>query len=247
MPIGEIVAGAISGIGSLVKTGYDIWANSRDFDYQKSLQQDIFNREDTAIQRRVADLKAAGLNPNLAAGSAAGAGAVVGRSNTPSLSGNSIGTALDMATHVQQLRNLREENQILQNQKQKQSYDNYAQYMSNLYNEAELYSYLGLNPRVYFNQNGLPRIKIDHKEVPVEVSPLGFQLRYQWQNNKNSADLLQKDVNWYNAKQIESMIGTAARSIGGLAGGIGSAYKNFNYMPPNYNTYHNSSNIKNNW
>lgn len=42
--------------------------------YQKELQERLFAREDTGIQRRVADLRAAGLSPVLAAGQAAPAG-----------------------------------------------------------------------------------------------------------------------------------------------------------------------------
>lgn len=237
MAIAEIVAGAIEGIGNL---GYNIYTNERDFDYQKSLQNQIFNREDNAIQRRVADLKAAGLNPNLAAGSAAGAGAVVGRSNTPNINGNVVGNALDMASHVQQLRNEREQNEILKNQKTISNYNaDLERYMyatdklAAIMDRASLYKQLGIDDvQLRWSKDGEVSLwspqfsnggdsKYAYK-LNIQDSPLFNQISWQIQNNKNSADLLQKDVDWYTADKVGSYLGTIGNLFGAGASGYGN-------------------------
>lgn len=96
--VGSTIAGTVSNI----KTNKENLALQKDnLAYQKDLQNTIFAREDNAVQRRVADLKAAGLSPTLAAGSSAGAGSVVStsapqkKSNLDSyLALASVGTAL---------------------------------------------------------------------------------------------------------------------------------------------------------
>lgn len=91
------VAGGLANLGTAWATLKGVDENKRVNDinfqlqkenlaYQKDLQKIIFNREDNAVQRRVSDLRKAGLSPTLAAGSAAGAGSVISTSAPQRLS-----------------------------------------------------------------------------------------------------------------------------------------------------------------
>lgn len=81
---------------SAVGLGYDIFSNERNFkakqaqlaleneryienrDYQRALQQKVFEREDTAIQRAALDAQKAGFSPLTVAGNGSSSGALVG-------------------------------------------------------------------------------------------------------------------------------------------------------------------------
>lgn len=62
-----VVGGFLSGISDVFNAASSVWSVKK----QESLQREAWAREDNSIQRRVADLKAAGLSPVLAAGQGA--------------------------------------------------------------------------------------------------------------------------------------------------------------------------------
>lgn len=112
-------------------------------DYQKALQQQIFEREDTAHQREIEDLKRAGINPlATAGGNGANAGSVVPltelnntyQAQTADMSGiGAAGAALDAA--VQNEKALEDSRQAREDQKQENLYartQQHAQFVQEL-------------------------------------------------------------------------------------------------------------------
>lgn len=203
--LGDIAGGVLGAANTI----YNLYTNERDFDYQKALQQQMFEREDTAVQRRMADLTSAGMNPNLAAGSAASAGSVVSRSNTNDVN---MGSALDMIQAMNQIKQQKKQTEILDSEADKASSDA-AMAKINLFQNMGIFDGFSIEnnkPTIWYNYDGFKQSKGN--------IPLQQMFEYNLNYDKNSADMLQKANNWYTTNQILNAFGSVVGDISDIGG-----------------------------
>lgn len=116
-----IGAGLIAGAGSLVSGLMGSSASAKALSWNKKAQKITWQREDNAVQRRAADLKAAGMSPLLAAGASAqtSPAAHIGAQEMPDVGGainNVIQTKMAMAKQKADISQTEQQTKLLQGQ-----------------------------------------------------------------------------------------------------------------------------------
>lgn len=128
--------------------------------YQKSLQNTIFQREDTAVSRRMADLKNAGLSATLAAGSAANAGQAIS-TRAPEKQSNleAMMTLANVQTRLAEQQRAQTEAEIAKQRLFGENLSNVGSFISSLGKTNELYQ--NVLDSKYFSDRRLAPIEVN--------------------------------------------------------------------------------------
>jgi len=164
--------------------------------YDRDIQQQIFQREDTAIQRQAADLEAAGLSKTLAAGGGAGAGQVV-HSQAPqmgNIGGVDLGSAIAQMTSVAATN---EQIKLTAAQREKVEQETKGLGLQNEFNSETINARIAkveLENEVIKLSNVLSKKTADSKEISNSMAKLELAIKTKFGASQEQARLISQEI-----------------------------------------------------
>lgn len=144
LDVGGAIMGGLSILSDSILGGLNYASQAEQQAWERKMYKNSLSREDSAIQRRVADLKAAGLSPVLAAGSGAQSMAPI-RSTAPQFETGQVSKAAQMmainSQLMQQQANIektKQESELIKLQKDRVMADTVGQQLINQYTKDSM-------------------------------------------------------------------------------------------------------------
>lgn len=218
----------------LFRFGYGIYTDQRDYWNQKELNDKMMKREDSAIQRRVADAVKAGINPYdaIGAGSGAGASAGTGFKSSGLPEGLNVGSFLDFSIAREKLKQEKERTKQEKNASKIFSDNAIRSAIDRQYSLFGFRNNTGFIP--FTNSDGDFYMDYPENENYYDYymkSPQYKQFMASYNNFMNQSDILRKENQWYNTNQILDAINSGTGSVGNIMGafhGGVSSYRDIN-------------------
>lgn len=232
--IGEAIAGAVQGFGNVGIGIWNAYQQSRNYEYQKQLQKQIFEREDNALQRRVADAEKAGYNKFAVLGQGAGAGSVVS-TTAPQVDENLGSRFADAMQHTYQLAVERNSAKIAEANAEKAQAEKQitfnAEKVSNwqtALNIAQMMKDAGYAPQFHiddynklsvgrFYEDGATGSSNPYAGRFFEDTPVGQYWQNDYGNAKAQAEIQKTDAEW---RKTNYVVGILSKILGGVNSGI---------------------------